>query len=82
MGMSLSNSVQRLLIAQAIKAALKDAQVNQPLSDNSVKNADSLTHWKRNLKPGPVICYTHKLQFKNRREFRLHIKYQHNTEQI
>ena len=76
----MSYSVQKLLVAQTLKAAVKEARANEPpIPTSSLTLDDALEHWKKNLKTGPVTCYTHKLQFKNRREFRLHIKYQHST---
>jgi hypothetical protein len=72
-------------MAQVIKAAVKDARANEPvpsLSGNA-KLDDALEHRKKNLrKDVPVTCHTHRIQFQNRRDFRLHIKYQHSTEQI
>jgi hypothetical protein len=75
-------------MAQAIKAAVKDAKINTPVpppvrGSNNVKLDDAFEHRRKNLRRDiPVICYTHKIQFSNRREFRLHIKYQHSTEKI
>jgi hypothetical protein len=80
-----SNLTQAIVMAQVIKTALKDARANEPASSISItaKLDDALEHRKKNLrKDMPVTCYTHKMQFSNRHDFRLHIKYQHSTEQI
>gem|GEM_PF-3919316 len=72
-------------MAQVIKAAVKDARANEPTpsKSNNVNLDNALAQRKKNLrKADPVICYTHKIQFSNRRDFRLHVKYQHSTEQI
>ncbi len=66
-----------------IKAAVKDARTNEPVtSENNNVSFDVLEHRKKNLRTSPAICYTHKLQFNNRRDFRLHLNYEHRTEQI
>jgi hypothetical protein len=80
-----SNLAQAIVMAQVIKAAVKDARVNEPmpLISKNGKLDDALEYRKKNLrKDKPVTCYTHKMQFDNRHDFRLHIKYQHSTEKI
>jgi hypothetical protein len=80
-----SNLTQALVMAQVIKTAVKDARAKEPVPNVSsvAKLDDALEHRKKNLrKDMPVTCYTHKVQFSNRRDFRLHIKYQHSTGQI
>jgi len=80
-----SNLTQTIVMAQVIKAAVKDARANEPvpsLSSNA-KLDEALEHRKKNLrKDVPVTCHTHRIQFQNRRDFRLHIKYQHSTGKI
>jgi len=80
--MSLSDLAQKLQIAQVLKAAVMDARADEPATPKIKNFDDALAHWKKNLRTSPCTCYTHKLQFKNRREFRLHIKYQHSTQHI
>ncbi len=73
------------MMAEMVKAAVKDAKVNMPAPPprGNAKLDDAFEHRKRNLRKDiPVVCYTHKIQFSNRRDFRLHIKYQHSTEKI
>jgi hypothetical protein len=80
--MSLSDGAQKLLLAQVMKAAIKDARSTEPPASKVDNFEDALKLWKKNLNGSPCTCYTHKMQFKNRREFRLHIKYQHSTDNI
>jgi len=71
-------------MAQVVKAAVKDARVNESTPKSSDVSLDAvLANRKKSLrKSDPVICYTHKIQFNNRRDFRLHVKYQHSTDRI
>jgi len=75
-----------------IKSALKDTIENRKMvegvSDINQNNVHELVYdsafaRKRRVKANdPVVCYTHHLEFPNRRHFRHHIKTEHSIEQV
>jgi hypothetical protein len=63
---------------------INNSNGNSLNQNNAVKLDDeSAFARKRRLKANePVVCYTHRLEFPNRRQFRLHIKTQHSIDQV